>query len=81
MIGLSLATVGDVLFFNLFFRHVEVEIEDKRDRQSGQNDNSSQHDDFLSNELSRFGTGAFVEVQGQHLRDKDCREGQGDDSE
>ena len=48
MIGLSLSTVRDVLFFNLLFRHVEVKIEDKRDRQSGKNKNSGQHDDFLS---------------------------------
>ena len=60
MIGLSLATVRDVLFFNLLFRHVEVKIEDKRDRQSGKNKNSGQHDDFLLNRLSRFGTGSFV---------------------
>lgn len=76
-----LATVRDVLFLNRFFRQIEVEIEDKRDSQSGKNDNSSQHDDFLSDKLSRFGTGSFVEVQGQHLRDKDCREGQGNDGE
>ena len=48
MIGLSLTTIGDVLFFNFFFGHVEVEIEDKRDRQGGKNKNSGQHDDFLS---------------------------------
>ncbi len=76
-----LATVRDVLFLNRLFRQIEVEIEDKRDRQSGKNDNSSQHDDFLSDQLSRFGTGSFVEVQSQHLRDEDCREGQGNDSE
>ena len=81
MIGLSLATVRDVLFFNLFFRHVEVEIEDKRDGQSGKNENGSQHDDFLSEWLSRFGTGTFVEVQGQHLRDEDCGQREGDDGE
>lgn len=80
MIGLSLATVGDVVFFNGFFRHVEVEIEDKRDRQGGKNKNSGQHDDFLSS-LSRFGTGTFVEVQGQHLRGEDRDEQQRDDGE
>ena len=81
MIGLSLATVRDVLFLNRFFRQIEVEIEDKRNSQSGQNDNSSQHDDFLSDKLSRFGTGTFVEVQGQHLRDEDCGQREGDDGE
>ena len=80
MIGLSSATVRDVLFFNRFFRHVEVEIEDKRDRQGGKNDISGQHDEFLS-ELSRFGTGTFVQVQGQHLRGEDCGEEQDDGGE
>ena len=80
MIGLSLATVRDVLFFNLFCRHVEVEIEDKRDSQGGNNKNSGQHDEFLS-ELSRFGTGTFVEVHRQHLRDEDCGQRKGDDGE
>jgi len=81
MIGLSLTTVRDVLFFNLFFGHVEVEIEDKRDRQGGKNKNSGQHDDFLSNRLSRFRTGTLVEVHGQHLRDEDRGKRQGNDSE
>ena len=80
MIGLSLATVRDVLFFNRFFRHVEVEIEDKRDSQGGKDKNSGQHDDFLSS-LSRFRAGAFVEVQGQHLRDENCGQRKGDDGE
>ena len=81
MIGLSSATVRDVLFFNRFFRQAEVEIEDKRDGQSGKNENGSQHDDFLSEWLSRFGTGTFVEVQGQHLRGEDRDEQQRDDGE
>lgn len=76
-----LATVRDVLFLNRFFRQIEVEIEDKRNSQSGQNDNSSQHDDFLSDKLSRFGTGSFVEIQRQHLRDEDRSEEQDDDGE
>ena len=54
-----LATVRDVLFLNRLFRQIEVEIEDKRDSQSGKNKNSGQHDEFLS-ELSRFGTGVFA---------------------
>jgi hypothetical protein len=81
MIGLSLAAVRDVLFFNLLFRHIEVEIKDKRDRQGGKNKNSGQHDDFLSNRLSRFRTGTFAEIKRQHLRGEDRGKEQSDDGE
>ena len=81
----DLATVGDVLFFDRFFRQVEVELEDEGDRQGSKNDDGGQHDDFLSWGLSGLGFGtrafAFVEVDGQDLRDEDRSECQGDDSE
>ncbi len=76
-----LATVRDVLFLNRFFRQIEVEIEDKRDSQSGKNDNSSQHDDFLSNKLSRFRTGSFAVIQSKRLRNNNRGNEQHEDGE